>query len=114
MFTPLSSRQEHGSVQVGMAQEELRVLHLDLKAARRRLSVFQAAGRRVSKPTPTATYFLQLGHITLYHYCSILPVGQAFKHMTLWGQTCSIHYIVYFRKLKVFLWTVVCFETRYG
>ena len=32
-FSPLSSRQEHGSIQAGMAQEELRVLHLHLKAA---------------------------------------------------------------------------------
>jgi hypothetical protein len=29
---------EHGSVQTGMVQEELRVLHLHLKAASRRLS----------------------------------------------------------------------------
>jgi hypothetical protein len=36
-FSPLSSRWNHGSVQVGMVQEELRVLHLHLKAARRRL-----------------------------------------------------------------------------
>jgi len=37
-FSPLSSRQEHGSVQAGMVQEELRVLHLHLKATRRRLA----------------------------------------------------------------------------
>ena len=37
-FSPLSSRQEHGSIQAGMAQEELRVLHLNLKAARRTLT----------------------------------------------------------------------------
>jgi hypothetical protein len=37
-FTPLSSRQEHGSIQAGMAQEELRVLHLHLKAASRILA----------------------------------------------------------------------------
>jgi hypothetical protein len=30
-FSPLS-RQKHGSVQAGMVQEELRVLHLQLKA----------------------------------------------------------------------------------
>jgi len=33
-FTASSSRQEHGSIQAGMVQEELRVLHLHLKAAR--------------------------------------------------------------------------------
>jgi hypothetical protein len=27
-FSPLLSRQEYGSIQAGMAQEELRVLHL--------------------------------------------------------------------------------------
>jgi hypothetical protein len=35
--SPLSSRWEHGSIQAGMVWEELRVLHLDLKVARRRL-----------------------------------------------------------------------------
>jgi len=30
-FSPLSSRWEHGSIQAGMVQEELRVLHLHLK-----------------------------------------------------------------------------------
>jgi hypothetical protein len=33
-FSPLSSRWEHGSIQAGMVQEELRVLHLHLQAAR--------------------------------------------------------------------------------
>jgi hypothetical protein len=37
-FSPLSSRQEHGSVQAGMVQEELTVLHFHLKANRRRLA----------------------------------------------------------------------------
>jgi len=36
-FSPLSSRQEHGSIQKNMVQE-LRVLRLHLKAARRRLT----------------------------------------------------------------------------
>jgi hypothetical protein len=35
---PLSSRQEQGSAQAGMAQDELRVHHLVLKANSRRLS----------------------------------------------------------------------------
>jgi hypothetical protein len=30
--SPLSSRQEHGSIQAGMVQKDLRVLHLHLKA----------------------------------------------------------------------------------
>jgi hypothetical protein len=36
-FSPVSSRQEHGRVQAGMVQEELRVLHLHPKAASRML-----------------------------------------------------------------------------
>jgi hypothetical protein len=34
-FSPASSRQEHSSIQAGMMQEELRVLHLPLKAISR-------------------------------------------------------------------------------
>jgi hypothetical protein len=37
-FSALSSRQEHGSIQAGMVQEELRFLHLYLKAANRILA----------------------------------------------------------------------------
>jgi hypothetical protein len=37
-FSPLSSRQEHGSVQAGMMQAELRVVHLHLKAVGRILA----------------------------------------------------------------------------
>jgi hypothetical protein len=36
--SPVSSRQEHSSIQAGMVQAELRVLHLRLKAASRRLA----------------------------------------------------------------------------
>jgi hypothetical protein len=39
-------------------EKEQRVLHFDPKATRRRLSP-QVARRRVSKPTPTVTHFLQ-------------------------------------------------------
>ena len=42
-FTPLTSRWEHGNVQTGTPQKELKVLYLDLKEK----TVFQAA-RRVS------------------------------------------------------------------
>jgi hypothetical protein len=37
-FSPLSSRQEHGSIEAGSVQEELRILHLHLKAAIRLLA----------------------------------------------------------------------------
>jgi hypothetical protein len=43
-----------------MVQEELRVLHLHQKAVRKLAS--QAGRRRISKPTPTVTHFLQQGH----------------------------------------------------
>jgi hypothetical protein len=37
-FSPLSTRREHGSIQVGMGLEELRVLYLYLKATSGRLA----------------------------------------------------------------------------
>jgi hypothetical protein len=37
-FSLISSRREHGSIQAGMVQKELRVLHLHLKAASERLA----------------------------------------------------------------------------
>jgi hypothetical protein len=37
-FSPLSSRWEHGSIQVAMVQEELRIQTLHLKAVGRRLA----------------------------------------------------------------------------
>jgi hypothetical protein len=52
----LSSRQEHSSIQAGMVQEELRVLHLHPKEARK--TEQQAARRKISKPIPTVTHFL--------------------------------------------------------
>ena len=45
-FSPVSSRQEHGSIQAGMVQEKLSVLHLYLKA-------------KDLKPMPTVTHLLQ-------------------------------------------------------
>jgi hypothetical protein len=50
-FIPISLRQEHGSNQAGMIQEDLRV---HLKAASR----IQAARMRVLKPTSTVTQLL--------------------------------------------------------
>ena len=50
-ITGLSSRQEHGMVQAGMVQEEMRVLHLHLKAARRTL-VSRQLVQRYQSPHP--------------------------------------------------------------
>jgi hypothetical protein len=38
-FSTVSSRQEHGSIQTGTVQEELRVLHFHLKVASGRLRI---------------------------------------------------------------------------
>ena len=43
-FCPLSLKWEHGSVQAGRVQEELRVLHLAQKANRKRLSSMGQGG----------------------------------------------------------------------
>jgi hypothetical protein len=50
---------KHGSFQAGMSQEELRVLHLVLKANRRSLASSGSWEQALSTPTPLATYFLQ-------------------------------------------------------
>jgi hypothetical protein len=52
MFSPLSSRLEHGSIQGDMGLEELRVPPLVPRAAR----------MRVLKPTSTVTQVLQQSH----------------------------------------------------
>jgi hypothetical protein len=44
-FSPLLPRLQHGSIQADMVQEELRVLHLHLNDAKRRLASRQL-GRR--------------------------------------------------------------------
>jgi hypothetical protein len=44
-----------------LRREDLRVLHLVLKANKEKM-VFQTARRRISKPTLTVTVFLQHGH----------------------------------------------------
>jgi hypothetical protein len=51
-FSPLSSRWEHGSIQAGMAQEELRVLCLHPKAASGRLTSRQLGWGRILYPHP--------------------------------------------------------------
>jgi hypothetical protein len=61
-FSPLLSSQEHGSIQAGMVQVELRV---HLKATSRVLTVFQAPRARVlqsmKNDTPTSTRLHLLG-----------------------------------------------------
>jgi hypothetical protein len=63
-FSPLSSRWKHGSIQAGMMQAELRVLHLHLKAARGRLTLPVSQDKGVKAhthndtPTPTRSHLL--------------------------------------------------------
>jgi hypothetical protein len=60
---PLSINQEHDSIQAGIVQEELRALHLHLKAVRRRLVSRQLdeglkAHPHKAIPTPTRPHLL--------------------------------------------------------
>jgi len=55
-FSPLPPKWDHGSIQAGLMQEELRVLHLHLKPA---TEYSQEASYRALKPTHTVTYLLQ-------------------------------------------------------
>jgi hypothetical protein len=72
-----------------VALEEQRVLHLVLKANRRRLNP-QAARRRFSKPIPPVTHLLQQGHT---HFNKATPPNSTTpwaKHIqttTLWNRT---------------------------
>ena len=79
-FSPLSSRWEHGSIQAGMVQEELRVLHFYLKAARRILASRQL-GLKVHAhsvtPLPTGPHLL----IVPFPGSSIYKPSQGPSHM---------------------------------
>jgi hypothetical protein len=66
-FSPLSSRQEHGSIQTGMVQEELRVLHLHLQASSRILLPSSSEEHlkthtHSAMSTPKRPHLLQQGH----------------------------------------------------
>jgi hypothetical protein len=61
MGSKVQSIIKHGSIQAGMVQEELRALHLHLKATRKRLMPRQLGGESQSLP-PIALHFLQQDH----------------------------------------------------
>jgi hypothetical protein len=73
-----------GSVQADRVMEkELRILRLDLKVVRRKISrrIFHAARRWISKPNPTVTHLLQQGHTNSKE--AIFPghsLGQAYSN----------------------------------
>jgi hypothetical protein len=84
-FSPLSSRWEHGSIQAGMAQEELRVLCLHPKAASGRLTSRQLGWgcythTHSDTPIPTRSYLFQQGH-TL-RWCHSLVQGYTNHHIS--------------------------------
>ena len=70
-----------------MVLEELRVLHLDPKAARKLSLARLEHIYETSKPTPSVTHPLHQGHTysnnDTHHLIKSLPVSQAFKHMSL-------------------------------
>jgi hypothetical protein len=61
----------------GVVQEELRVLHLHLKAT---MTDFQAVRRSLSKAIHTVTHFFQQGH----------TLGQAYSNHHTWGAQASL------------------------
>jgi hypothetical protein len=74
-FSPLSSRWERGSIQAGMAQEELRVLCLHPKAASGRLTSRQLGWGTYTQthsdtPVPTRSHLFQQGHT--FRWCHSL------------------------------------------
>jgi hypothetical protein len=59
-FSPLSSRQEHSSIQAGIVQEELRIVRLHLMAARRILDEGLKAYNHSDTPITTGPQALIL------------------------------------------------------
>jgi hypothetical protein len=77
-FSPLSSRWEHGSIQAGMVQAELRVLRLHPKAASGRLTSRQLGWGSYTHthsdtPIPTRSHLFQQGHT--FRWCHSLVQG---------------------------------------
>jgi hypothetical protein len=82
-FSPLSSRWEHGSIQAGMVQEELRVLCLHPKAASGRLTSRQPGWGSYTHthsdtPIPTRSHLFQQGHT--FRWCHSLVQGYTNHH----------------------------------
>jgi hypothetical protein len=91
-FSPLSSRWEPGSNQAGMAQADLRVLHLHPKAASGRLtSRWLGWGSYThthsDTPIPTRSHLFQQGHT--FRWCHSLVQGYINHHK--WVSMISVH-----------------------
>ena len=87
-FSPLPSRWEHGSIQAGMVQEELRVLYLHPKAASGRLTSRQLGWGSYTHthsdtPIPTRSHLFQQGHT--FRWCHSLVQGYTNHHIPLPG-----------------------------
>ena len=61
-FSRLSSRWEHSSIQAGVVQVKLRVLHLQHTSEGSKKTGFQAVRMKVLQPTPTMAHLLQQCH----------------------------------------------------
>ena len=92
------SRQKHGRVWAGMMLEELRVLHLHVKATSRILA-YRKLGWGL-KNIPTVTHLLHQDtppnrvtpwtkHIQTITFYSLVPIG-FFKYWSLWGLHLNI------------------------
>jgi hypothetical protein len=103
-FSPLPSRWERGSIQAGMAQEELRVLYLHPKATCGRLTSRQLgwesyAHTHSDTSTPTRSHRFQQGHT--YEWCHSL-VQEYTNHGTYtpWNPSSWVHISVSFDKCR--------------
>jgi len=100
-FSPLSSRWEHGSIQAGMVQEELRVLHLHLRAASIDLQG-QTPGLTASQ---SAQLFTQAGfvsdhsrpggHLLFSSRGQCVPFPNPYDHWIRSGEVGDARYLVY-------------------
>jgi hypothetical protein len=74
-----------------MVQEELRVLHLHLKAARRRLIPMRLGGGSQS-PSPTMIHFLQQVHTS--QWCHFLGQAHSNHHTKETKDACNENFKV--------------------
>jgi hypothetical protein len=96
-FSPLSSRWEHGSIQAGMAQEELRVLCLHPKAASGRLTSRQLGWGSYTHihsdtPIPTRSHLFQQDHT--FRWCHSLVQGYKNHHTRLDSKESKLYIFV--------------------
>ena len=119
-FSPLSSRWEHGNIQAGMAQEELRVLSLHPKAASGRLTSRQLGWGSYTHthsdtPIPTRSHLFQQGHI--FKWCHSLVQGYTNHHISESGVLKSLTIIgsgqcMFWALVKFLLW--ICMLLHLG